>query len=176
MCDACFGIHDKAVCSRCWVRDETFAHRCFKCKEKNSRRRANWGRFCQKCYGIHVPEGRLAALLEEAREYLENNSISRICITGDEPALQGVVTPLAVSDKYRLRTYDSKATFLHPVHCRLCEWSASSEEEPTGNSCFGLAGESLPLLRYCKGLTMATSIKGLQQFFSRSRLLALNHV
>ena len=105
------------------------------------------GRFCQKCYGIHVPEGRLAALLEEAREYLENNSISRICITGDEPALQGVVTPLAASGKHQLRTYDSKATFLHPVHCRLCEWSASAGDDPAVSSGLGLAGGGLPLIR-----------------------------
>ena len=147
MCDACFGIHDKAVCSRCWIRDEALAQGCFKCKDKKSRPEACWGRFCKTCYSIHVPEGRTAALLEEAREYLEKESTPRIWITGDEPALQGVVTPLAASGKHRLRTYDSKATFLHPVHCRLCEWSASAGDDPAVSSGRGLAGGSLPLIR-----------------------------
>ena len=50
--------------------------------------RVTYGKFCQKCYGMVVPEGQRLVLVKEAQEWLTAWHTPKLKIIGKEPALQ----------------------------------------------------------------------------------------
>ena len=116
VCDTCAHLNEgKVVCSRCWSKDWELG--CFKCKDKWSQQTTRHGRFCMKCFGLHIPEGQKATLMDEGDAYIASQKQQHIVITGNEPALQLLLLPLNTEP---LPQYGATAHFRSPVHCRLC--------------------------------------------------------
>ena len=116
LCNSCAELRHGVVCGKCWRRD--WSGKCFQCKGKVARQDIRFGRYCKSCHGVVTEEGRRSTLAGEQDE-LEARMAKLTLPTGEEPALQLLVLPCITGRP--LRTYAKEASFLSPIHCRLCE-------------------------------------------------------
>ena len=75
--------------------------------------------YCKECFCLRTEEGRAAALADEVRALEEEQAeLARTkAPTGAEPALQLLILPQGANP---LPSYERRAEYLAPTHCRLC--------------------------------------------------------
>ncbi len=115
VCVSCASLKKGAVCDKCWRRD--WDGKCFNCKQRKTQNNKTWGRFCFSCYAAVTEEGKAATRTAE-RDKLEAKMSIVNPPTGQEPALQLLVLPRRPSASWE--DYAREASYLSPVHCRLC--------------------------------------------------------